>query len=280
MSVASDVKTRLSQLILLGSLPVSQCGIGLMKKLKPLLASEALIIERFGAGQRLKVNDFEALQSYFRKQYPGEEVSQDGPTRVAGIAQFRNSKAMRNDTPELVVTRIMSSCAIVSEHSTDSFAISQDHGVFTFFSKNKSVYRLNGVWALIENPTLFLEHERVLGSDVSAILLNGRGSNRLYQWLARQDAPTLRLIHCPDYDPVGLDEFLRAHSVLGERVSLYLPKELDELFLTYSSPALIAPTQQQALLRNLRTSAHPEVMRVVALIDRHNAGLEQEAMLV
>jgi hypothetical protein len=36
----------------------------------------------------------------------------------------------------------------------------------------------------------------------------------------------------------------------------------------------------QVLLMRLRSSDHPEIRLVAALIDQHNAGLEHEALLV
>jgi len=43
---------------------------------------------------------------------------------------------------------------------------------------------------------------------------------------------------------------------------------------------LLKKVNSQAMLARLRRSELPSVSRVVELIDRHNAGLEQEALLL
>jgi hypothetical protein len=84
----------------------------------------------------------------------------------------------------------------------------------------------------------------------------------------------------PDYDPVGLSEFGRVHASLGQRSRLHLPSDLDARFERFSNRDLLKKLNSQAMLAQLRRSELPDVQRVVGLIDRHNAGLEQEALLI
>ena len=88
------------------------------------------------------------------------------------------------------------------------------------------------------------------------------------------------LLHLPDYDPVGLSEFERLHLRLGNRVNLHLPADLEARFARYSNPELLKKRNSQAMLAKLRRSELPSTRRVVALMDRFNAGLEHEALLV
>jgi hypothetical protein len=87
-----------------------------------------------------------------------------------------------------------------------------------------------------------------------------------------------RVLHFGDYDPVGLDEYLRLREACPGRAELYLPQGLERLFARYSKPGLLRGTE--AVLRRLRDCGLPEVRRVVDLMDRHGAGLEQEALLL
>ncbi|MBI1839755.1 MAG: hypothetical protein HYR88_02745 [Verrucomicrobia bacterium] len=102
----------------------------------------------------------------------------------------------------------------------------------------------------------------------------------MLDWLGRPDQSELALLHCPDYDPVGLNEFVRLRKRLGGRVTLHHPANLEELFTRYSKRALLFAPQSQAMLQNLRTVEDETVRAVVALIDRHGAGLEQESLLI
>ena len=70
------------------------------------------------------------------------------------------------------------------------------------------------------------------------------------------------------------------HAILGDRVSLYIPSDLDERFQRYSRPALLQPLKSSDILRRVRHASHPAVQQVLRLIDHHAAGLEQEALLL
>lgn len=127
------------------------------------------------------------------------------------------------------------------------------------------------MFAFIERLTLPLD-----------LTLYGRGriSNRLLAWLAQMTASDCKLIHLPDYDPAGLSEFARLRARLGERVTLHLPANLPSHFARFSKRCLVDAVNSQAMLRNLRLSRDPEIRVVLDLIEQHNAGLEQEALLL
>ncbi len=88
------------------------------------------------------------------------------------------------------------------------------------------------------------------------------------------------ILHLPDYDPVGLSEFGRVHARLGHRAGLYLPPDLEARFDRFSNGDLLKNLNSQAMLAQLRRSELPAIRRVIELIDRHNAGLEQEPLLI
>jgi hypothetical protein len=115
-----------------------------------------------------------------------------------------------------------------------------------------------------------------------ALMLYGHGriSNRVVDWLASTKNSGLSLLHLPDYDPVGLSEFQRLQSRLGDRVVLHIPDDLETRFARYSNPGLLERGNSQAMLARLRLSDSLEIRRVVDLIDHYNAGLEQEALLI
>jgi len=108
----------------------------------------------------------------------------------------------------------------------------------------------------------------------------GRISNRLLDWLAGQKDPSFALLHLPDYDPVGLAEFERLRSRVECRVKLHVAADLAERFAKFSNPVLVAAPNSQAILAGLRSTPSAEVQQVLGLIHKHNAGLEQEALLV
>lgn len=141
-------------------------------------------------------------------------------------------------------------------------------------------FHLKGQCALVENPALFFSMERLSLPAPVAILSRGFASARLLEWLSAQKLAPGAIIHLPDYDPVGLWEFLRIHQELGDRVCLHTPADLEERFRRYSNPGLLYPLRSSDILRRVRASQHPSVQAVLRLLDQFGAGLEQEGLLL
>ena len=85
----------------------------------------------------------------------------------------------------------------------------EEHGVFALSLEARSLYSLHGSCALVENPVVFAFIERLtLPLDIAPYGC-GRISNRLLDWLTQRTASDCKLVHLPDYDPAGLNEFAR-----------------------------------------------------------------------
>ena len=281
MTVQENILAQLERLIEHGAMPKSACSGPLLKFVRPLLDAEVLVEERSGGGRRLAVRDAAALRNFCQHKFPNAPVSAGGSTRVAGVACFRDSKAFASNTPEMVAVRAWHEDALLlNDQPTGAAAATAQHGVFSFLLNPGPDYSLRGPCALVENPAVFIGFER-LGLPVGLVIYGqGRASNRLLEWLAGITSPDFTLLHLPDYDPVGLSEFERLHGRLGQRARLHLPIDLDQRFALHSNRNLLNKPNSRAILANLRRTASGDVRQVLALIDHHNAGLEQEALFV
>ena len=275
----SQVATKLRMLAETGSLPTSACGSSFLADLRPLLESGVVARERSGGGWRVVVRDATALAAVIARRFP----SDSGPAvgRLAGVARYRDSKAVANDTPPVVLARALRNVLVDGDGTVcNAVEATSRHGIFAFVLGPECTSRVMGPIALVENPAVFLRFEQLdLGVEM-AIGVNGRAHGRLVEWLSRQDSPGFQVLHLPDYDPTGLAEYQRLREVLGTRVRLHLPEDLATRFERHSSPRLLEGIRSRAMLAKLRASGVEEIRRVVALIDRHNAGLEQESLLV
>lgn len=262
-----------------GQLPKSQCGKQFLTFLRPLVAANVIVELRSGSGRRLIVQDQATLGVFIEKNFPNVEANDNLPHRVVGVKRFRDSKAFASDNPEIVQVRAWQRNVLRRNGRTiDAVAETDLHSVFAF--QAGTPYSLHGRCALVEGPVMFSSFER-LGLEVPLVMYGqGRISARLLEWLAKQADQEFSLLHLPDYDPVGLHEFQRIRGILGPRVYLYLPENLDELFARYSKRQLLQKRKSQVLLAKLRRSDCSEVQRVVGFMDKYNAGLEQEALLV
>lgn len=280
MSRVVQSESRFRQLLADGFLPASQCGDGFLSLSQPLLDAGVLHWGRTGAGRRLVVQDQSVLADFVAKQYPTSgSVAQESFRRVEAVARFRDSKALANNAPEVLLLRAWRDDVLaVRGQAVHAATATSAHGVFAFAISDD--YRLRGQCALIENPALFFSFERLDLNIPVAFLSCGFASSQLLQWLARGDLGPGAVLHLPDYDPIGLWEFLRIYAILGDRVLLHIPPDLNERFRRYSKPALLQPLKSSDILRRVRNANHPAVTQVLHLIDHHGAGLEQEALLL
>jgi hypothetical protein len=262
-----------------GWLPKSECGAHFLNLLRPLLAANVITEQRSGAGRRLVVGDLAVLQAFIDQNFHDVEVSHQVLQRIVGVQRFRDSKAFASDNPELVHVRAWGKNVLIkNEAVVDAVRETAMHSVFSF--QLNSLYSLHGRCALVEGPVMFSSFER-LGLDVQLVIYGeGRLSKRILDWLADQVDAKFSIVHLPDYDPVGLHDFERIRGKLGTRAHLHIPVDLEELFRKYSKRKLLEKHKSQVLLNKLRCSDSSAVQRVIGFIDKHNAGLEQEALLI
>ncbi|PAW88552.1 MAG: hypothetical protein B9S33_04575 [Pedosphaera sp. Tous-C6FEB] len=248
-----------------------------------MLDGGVVVDERAGAGRCLVVRDPEAFAEFCRRLFPDLPTAPSVSSRVSGIAHFRDSKTYASDTPTVLTLRAWSDTALWrSGQPVPAAQATAAHGVFSFALAPGGQYELRAPCALVENPAMLLAFEQlgVTSAVPIALYAGGRVSERVLNWLAHSSAPGFRLVHFPDYDPVGMSEFVRVRAALGDRATLHLPAGLGEVFSRFANPDLLRREASQALLPALRNNPLPEVRAVLDLIEGHNAGLEQEALLI
>ena len=282
MAVLPKHRSACRLLLQKGALPHSACGKALIAALKPLFDSEVIQWEKSAGGQRLVVVNSLGFQRWFQQHFPDarpEEILDS--SRVRAVAQFRDTKALPSNLPEIICVRsqrdgvlFRNGQAVETTHAT------RENGVFAFALADETPFTLQGKCLLIENPAVFNTFEKLELEIPFAIYSGGRCSNRFLNWLAANIGHGLNILHLPDYDPLGLMEFRRLYERLGKVVSLYIPKTLQSLFRSHSKTSLLEDDKNQRMLMELRRSKHPSIRRIIAMIDESNAGLEQEAILI
>lgn len=282
---AAQIESRLRDLLKADALAKSACSAELVSFIAPLLDSGVLAWERSGTGRRLRVQNADALSSFILDRFPFTDLEMEAEIsrRVASVGRFRNSKALRGDTPDIVTVRGWSNHALWRDGKPVAVSdATRLHMLFSFALAPDNRYELRAPCALVENPAVLLAFERFrIHLDIPvAIFAGGRVSNRLLDWLAGQTAPSFCLRHFPDYDPVGLSEYARVQARLGNRAALHLPVNLPDCFARLANGELLRFSATRRLLAKLRAVHIPEICTVIRLIDRHNAVLEQEALLL
>lgn len=276
-----NILTRLSDQ---GALPASQLSEPCRLALQPLFDTEVLTEQRKGRGCSIRVNHPEAFAAFITKQYP-EGLSEIGTGRMSrseGVAKLRDSKYGQL-TSEVVMVwakpgqRLVRNSEILPVGQLTELA---QVASFVLGESEPAYWQFAGRIALVENLACFMNWQQMGVLADMGIYAAGRSSDRLIKWCASPALAQCSFVHCGDYDPVGLDEFLRLSRALSQgRVMLFVPDNIDRLFERYANPTLLANPQAAALLNRLRLSTHPDVSRIVSLMNRHNGGLEQEILL-
>lgn len=272
---------KLLLLVAEGSLAASRLTDRDRSRLQSLFETGVLATERNGAGKTVVVKSREALDAFVRRNYPsGLHGSSASLTpRSRAVAELRDSKKARETGPLMVLLRGFDNCELRAGEEVLAVAHWTELAGVAALSLDGRQWQFAGVMAIVENLEVFWNFEKLKTGAQLAVYAQGRLNGRILNWLSSPAMAQARIIHCGDYDPVGLDEYLRLKTAFPERAKLYLPSSLEDLMLRYGKRDLLSGSNAAILVR-LRKTEDQEVRRVVGLMDRYGVGLEQEVLLL
>lgn len=250
-------------------------------RLQSLYDAGVLQASRSGAGRRIILHDAKALEAFIARIYPSglQGIEATLSSRSKAVAELRDSKKAREAQPVAVLLRGFHNSTLHFDDQVLPVASwSAMAGVAALRINGETRWGFSGVVALVENLEVFWNFEKLAtGADI-AIYAQGRLHNKVVDWLASPAMQQARIIHCGDYDPVGLDEFLRLQAACPGRTAMYIPPDLESLLPRYGKKELIS--DNGAILARLRKNDDPQVRYIVELMDRWGVGLEQEVLLL
>ncbi len=271
---------KLGLLIEQGKIPFSRLTNRDSARLQGLFEAGVLKMQRSGAGKKVILQNREALDAFVRQNYPSGLDGIQGAlsSRSKAVADFRDSKRSRVAGPPMILLRGFGTCELRAGNDVLPVArLTQQAGVAALCLEDRP-WGFDGILAVVENLEVFWSFEK-LGIDAQlALYAQGRLSGKILDWLSSPGMAHARIIHCGDYDPVGLDEYLRIKTACPERTELHLPSNLEDLLSRYGKRELLKSSA--AVLSRLRKTDDQEVRRVVKLMDQYGVGLEQEALLL
>jgi hypothetical protein len=259
--------------------PRSQFSARSFAALQSLFDSGTLRQARSGSGLVIEVEDVETLTAFYRKRYPSGDAAVAGPPRAAAVGMLRNAKRVGRTDMEPILIRAMTAAVCARDGvQYDLRNPTLQTGAVCLLLEEGRFWSLTADIAIVENLECFLHFEKMGVASSVAVYSSGRLSELALRWLGSPELSQCRFTHCGDYDPVGLDEFLRLKTEVGNRAQLHIPGNLEGLISRYGRPELISDSA--AVLRRLRGTTDPEIREVVALLDNSGCGLEQEALLL
>ena len=272
---------KLLLLVAEGSLAASRLTDRDRTRLRSLFETGVLAMERGGAGKKVVVKNRDALDAFVLRNYPSglQGSSATLSPRSRAVAELRDSKKARETGPLMVLLRGFDNCELRAGEEVLAVAHWTELAGVAALCLDGRQWGFAGVMAIVENLEVFWNFEKLKTGAQLAVYAQGRLSGRILNWLSSPAMAQARIIHCGDYDPVGLDEYLRLKTAFPERAGLYLPANLEDLLSRYGKRELLLGSNG-AILARLRKTDDQEVRRIVELMDRYGVGLEQEVLLL
>jgi hypothetical protein len=263
------------------SLPASSISRTDRQRLRTLFDAGVIEEVRSGAGRRLVVTNQTALRAFMLSLYPSglEGYKGDLPSRSRAVAERRDSKKASGKRPTILLARGFNGCTFQKDESRLPVAEwTESAGVASLCLDAMTGWLYQGTLGLVENLETFRHIEKIAPFLDLAIYAEGRIGADVLHWLSSPGMMKAGIVHFPDYDPVGMDEYLRIKRACPERTELFLPTDLEKLFGRYGKAQLLHDSS--AILARLRKSADSEVRYVVELMDRYGVGVEQESLMI
>lgn len=269
--------------ILSEGFPLPASSMSKKNRLRIQSLFDAGIIEevRSGAGRCLTVTNQKALQSFILSLYPSglAGFSGDLPAKSKAVAELRDSKKAVGKRTAILQIRGFNDFAFYKDESVLPVAEwTKKAGVAAISLDRVNGWKCQGTLGLVENLETFWHLEKIAPHVDLVIYAEGRIGANILDWLNSPGMVEMEVVHFPDYDPVGMDEYLRIKCSCPRRAKLFLPADLEKLFSCYGKAQLLRDSS--AILARLRKNSDSEVLYVVELMDRFGVGLEQEALLI
>src|SRR4051812_573986 len=264
---------RLAELLERGSLTGAYLSEKMRARLETLFRIGALVYVKAGGGKRIELRDREAVDRWIASNYPSGLSGTISvlPPRAEAAANFGDTKSGRSLESTLVFVRGFGKARLIRDEVEQPIGVmTSAFGVAGVVIDPQKPWDLVGTVGIVENLELFMRIEQVEASLDAALWTAGRLNSLVIDWLSRQRR--LDVVHFGDFDPVGLDEYLRLRAALRERVRLFIPSDLEERMLKYGHRELLE--RSTSVLARVRRDADASVRVVVDLLDRHGLALE------
>lgn len=230
------------------------------------LPNGALISKKSGRGSLLEINNEKRhlILQFFNETFP--ESTTNLLNKSDSQAMFRNSKAYKTEANEQVILLRGSNDVLINNKNVNLKSITEQYQVSAFIAPKIEFEKI----CIVENKDVFMKIEKILGLEFIFLHCYGRVGEKVIRNLIADE-----ILICPDYDFVGLNEYLKFKSIWGQKCKLYVPKDFEYLFERYSTSL---PLMQRPSKRVIE-SKEEIVVYIRNLIQRNNRFLEQQILL-
>ncbi len=263
-----------------GSVRLSAVSRSATTVINSLVETGALAQERVGGGCRVVVCDPQAVEGQLRAARPEWEGKNDVPPRAEAIRRLRNAKKATSDTPEFLLLRSCQPSCVWRNGNTeiDVAKLTRKTGIACLAVEPGDQWSTDAPLGMLENKEVFWHCDKLYRNTEcgSFLYYSGNVPKRVLTWFA--DRPrTPHVFFYPDYDPVGLRNYLAMKAHCREPVEMILPPDFEELLKTCGKKELL--TKNIGCLKSVLEQGDKMACQIVELMQKYGCGLEQEVLL-
>lgn len=268
----------LMRLIAEGSLPASSVPKAAKAEIDNVKNAGFIRWEKSGAGAKFFVSDESALSNLLQSTgYQGDIESLTPKARA--VALHGDAHKGQDDTLMLVLSASENAQWSDGENTLDVSDLVEKFGVASLVVKPGDNWCTNQTIGLVENIDLVLNGKAYceqIGFDGVLLYYSGWISKKLRHWLT-QKKRSPRYVVLPDYDIVGLKNYLLAKEKLGEETSIYVPENITELLLRFGNTDKLKSKSARKLIE---ASSDQDVIYLYNTLLETGRGLDQESLLL
>ena len=233
-----------------------------------------------GAGFRYSVADSEALRNIISaRKFEGDIESLTPKARA--VALHGDAHRGRDDSLLLMLAGTEENTVWTNGvDELDVFDYSSRFGVASLVAKKGDNWRTNKPIALVENLDLLVYAKAYfdkIGFDGTVLYYSGMVSGRLLDWLHETPrAPSYVMF--PDYDIVGLANYLRIKQRTGNLLRIYIPSNLERLLSAYGHESTLSDSKADRSA--IESTSDKDVLSVYNLMLKTGKTLHQEALMI
>ncbi|ANG62610.1 hypothetical protein A8C75_09025 [Marinobacterium aestuarii] len=249
----------------------------------------SIVQQSSGRGSVYRIVNRAVIEQHLHEQAPLANTRMDDalPQRAANIGRARSSKIGQH-AHELYYLLLKARGPVVWYQNggqcldLESVTRQQGAAVFAIGGETGQGWYTEGPLWLVENQALFDQLDWLPGDQAATVVwYSGQLRTSFIEWLAQR--PRASTIHMfPDYDGVGLHNYLRLKLRLGDQVSFWLMPQWEHKLQRFGSNTLWQATARDfhAALPGLQPIMESDKVlnQLVIAMQSQGLALEQEAV--
>jgi hypothetical protein len=249
--------------------------------LEPYISSGVIDKKRAGCGNKLILRQSDVIAGAVQSRFPQPEIADDIPQRAKAILKARDSKVGDKRHSQFILPlRAHNQIRWKNkEHVLPLDEHTHRYGCASLLLHPDDQWHTDKPLALLENQECFFNSEQLYnaGSEWSFAYYSGMISEKFLNWLANKPR-TEKIIHYPDFDPIGLMNYKklkkRLHRIYS--VDLAVPSNFEELLTTFGNDQIYLKNLSK--MEALVNAEDITICQIARILQKHGLGLEQEVI--